>query len=168
MKQFLIGAVAACVVVGCTSLFVSHEHTKTQPVLGASSGNEHWMPEFFYNGLTYYKVAGNIGTSSSSPAVLGTTSSPVSVMHIVIPAGSTSVSASTTAIISNKSLVFVQLEQTTPVAGTTCNSAVNASSSEAVSIFASSTNSRLNGFTLSVASAPLTNPFCYEATVYSN
>jgi hypothetical protein len=174
MKNFLYGfLVAALLGLGVFLLvgkFTSSVQTAPQ-VLGASSGNEHWNPEYFYNGLNYYTLAGNLFNSSTTPnAILysgtaSTTPTLATVGHLTIAAGSTVQYASTTAVTAN-SVVQVQLEQTTPIKGVTCNTAVNASSSEATSvIFASSTKPSLNGFSITVASAPLTNPFCYAYTI---
>lgn len=93
-----------------------------------------------------------IGASSSSPAALGSAAAG----HFVVAAGATTANASTTAITANSS-VSVNLEKETPIAGTTCNSTVNSSSSPVqVNKIAG------NGFIITIPSAPVTNPFCYN------
>ena len=99
-------------------------------------------------GSTYNTAT--IGSSSSSPAALGSAAAG----HFVIAAGSTTASASTTAITAN-STVSMTLEKETPIAGVTCNTTVNSSSTPMqVNKIAG------NGFIVTIPSAPVTNPFC--------
>jgi hypothetical protein len=100
--------------------------------------------------------------SSSAGASIG--SPIVASGHIVVETGQTFASASTTAIDSNSD-VQVQLEQTTPITGVTCNTSLGASSTDATVVFASSTNTSLNGFQIKVAATPVTNPFCYSFSI---
>ncbi len=97
----------------------------------------------------------SVGSSSSSPAALGSAASG----HFIVAAGATTASASTTVVTANSD-VQLTLEQTTPIAGTTCNTAVNASSTYAIATKVAS-----NGFTVTIASAPVTNPFCYSYSI---
>ncbi len=97
----------------------------------------------------------SVGSSSSSPAALGSAASG----HFVVAAGATTVGASTTAVTLNSDIQLT-LEQTTPIAGTTCNSAVNASSTYAITSKVAG-----NGFNVTIASAPVTNPFCYSYSI---
>lgn len=96
-----------------------------------------------------------VGTSSSSPAALGSAASG----HFVVAAAATTASASTTAITLNSD-VQLSFELTTPIAGTTCNSTVNSSSTIAIA-----TKVAGNGFTVTTAGAPTTNPFCYSYSI---
>lgn len=98
-----------------------------------------------------YITATNGTTSSSSPVALGSASAG----HIVVPTGGTTGNASTTAVTAN-SEIFLTQETTTPIAGTTCNTNVVASSTVAVSSVVAG-----NGFIVTVNAAPITNPFCY-------
>lgn len=96
-----------------------------------------------------------VGLSSSSPAALGSAASG----HFIMAAGTTSAQASTTAVTANSD-IQLSLEQTTPIAGTTCNTTVNASSTYAIA-----TKVAGNGFTVTTAGAPTTNPFCYSYSI---
>jgi hypothetical protein len=102
-----------------------------------------------------FKTA-TVGISSSSPAALGSAASG----HFVVAAGATTVGASTTAVTLNSDIA-VQLEATTPIAGTTCNSSITVASSTPI------ITSKVagNGFNMTIASAPLTNPFCYSYSI---
>lgn len=125
--------------------------------------------EVIIGSLTTQTLALNFGlgstttpTSTLSSTAGASIGSPiVSSGHLVIQTGQTTASASTTAIDLNSD-VQVQLEQTTPIPGTTCNTNLVASSTDAVSIVASTTNTSLNGFVIKVANAPVTNPFCFS------
>lgn len=98
-----------------------------------------------------------VGSSSSSPAAL----SSAIAGHFVLATGGTTASASTTAITAN-STVLVQRELETPIAGTTCNATLSASST--VTAIDKVTS---NGFILNVEAAPLTNPFCFSFLVFN-
>lgn len=116
---------------------------------GASSGTTYTASS--YMSAATYKTA-TVGSSSSSPAALGSAAAG----HFVIAAGATTANASTTAITANSS-VSVNLEKESPIAGVTCNTTVNASSSPIqVNKIAG------NGFIATIPSAPVTNPFCYN------
>ena len=95
-------------------------------------------------------ASGSVGSSSSSPAVLGSAVSG----HFVLAASATTASASTTAVTAN-STIILQNESTTPIAGTTCN--VGAATSTVVSV-----DSKIagNGFIVRSETAPATNPLC--------
>ncbi len=89
-----------------------------------------------------------IGASSSSPAALG--AAPAG--HFIIAASATTASASTTAVTANSS-ILLQIEHTTPIAGTTCNTAATTTPGVATKVAG-------NGFTVSTLAAPVTNPLC--------
>ena len=107
-----------------------------------------------YQSAAQYLTA-TVGTSSSSPAALGSAAAG----HFVVAAGATTVGASTTAV-TLSSDISVNLEATTPIAGTTCNSTINSSSTPIVT-----SKTAGNGFLLTIASAPVTNPFCYSYSI---
>lgn len=113
----------------------------------------------------------NFATSSTSPTTTLSSTAGASIGspivasgHLVVAVGQTSQSASTTAVDVNSD-VQVQLEQTTPIAGVTCNTTLSSSSTDAVLITASSTNTSLNGFQIKVSATPVTNPFCYSFSI---
>ncbi len=95
----------------------------------------------------------SIGSSSSSPAALGSAASG----HFIIAAGQLTASASTTAITAN-STILLQIEHTTPIAGTTCNTAATTTPGVASKVAG-------NGFTVTTLAAPVTNPLCLEYLV---
>lgn len=94
-----------------------------------------------------------VGSSSSSPAALGSAASG----HFVLAAAATTANASTTAVTANSD-IQVQQELVTPIAGTTCNTAI--ASGTVVSLITAS-----NGFQIKTQIAPTTNPFCYSYSI---
>jgi hypothetical protein len=166
MNKYILGLVGALVVGGFVGWAL--KPIPAQQVLGGSYESNGYNPQYFYNGL--YVTGGTTGgkydkmyNSSTTPTT--TLSSLAVAGHLTIGAGQTTEGASTTAITAGSDRVIVQLEQTTPIAGVTCNTALNASSSEATSVFASTTNNSVNGFVITVGSAPVTNPFCYSYSI---
>jgi hypothetical protein len=170
-NKLLIGlGVVALLVVGGALGYVAHTaKAPAQQVAGGSFNANQYSPQYFYNGLYYTTIVGKMANSSSTPTTTLTTLQPgvtaPSVGHLTIGTGQTIESASTTAVTASSDRVVVQLEQTTPIAGVTCNTTLNASSSEATTVFASTTNTSLNGFTIQVSGAPVTNPFCYSYSI---
>jgi hypothetical protein len=171
MNKYILGLVAV-LLLGLGIGYLAHKPASPQQVLGNSYNAQGYNPQYFYNGV--YVTGGTTGgatggkydyMSNSSTTPTTTLSSLAVAGHLTIGAGQTVESASTTAISSSSDRVVVQLEQTTPIAGVTCNTTLNASSSEASTVFASTTNTSLNGFTINVASAPVTNPFCYSYSI---
>ena len=112
--------------------------------------------------LTAGTFALNFGTSSATPTT--TLPSLTASGHITVGVGQTVQSASTTAVDLNSD-VQLQLEQTTPIAGVTCNTSINSSSTAAIVTYASTTAPSLDGFTVKTAGAPTTNPFCYSFSI---
>lgn len=112
-------------------------------------GNETLSGTFAVTGTsTLAKVlTASVGSSSSSPASLGSSIAG----HFVMATGSTTANASTTAITANSTILLTQ-EETTPIAGTTCNATTTA-----ISI---SSKIAGNGFIASVETAPGVNPLC--------
>jgi len=94
-----------------------------------------------------------IGSSSSSPAALGSAAAG----HFVVAASATTANASTTVVTVNSSVYLTQ-ELVTPIAGTTCNTAL--ASGTAVSLITPA-----NGFQIKVQPAPTTNPYCFSYRV---
>jgi hypothetical protein len=161
IHKILIGLAVAVSL--ATAGFVATKPTPAAPgqqVVGATSGTDHYSLEQFYNGLAslYFKTT-TTGISSSSPASLGTASSG----HFVIPASTSTVNASTTAITKSSDMVFFHQELTTPIAGTTCNT--SSASGTLLSLVVVSATSTNNGFTLKTQSTATTNPYCFEYLV---
>lgn len=183
MKKYIVSGIIA-LVVSVGTWFVLP--AKTQQQIQKLGGTVENFPVLFYNGMyggnssqfavssagavtsagltntgalsattaitaATYNTA-TVGTSSSSPAALGSASAG----HFIVAAAATTASASSTAVTAN-STIKLQLEATTPIAGTTCNTTITTASSTAIitSKIAS------NGFTVTTAGAPTTNPFCY-------
>lgn len=124
---------------------------------GAAPGPNHLTPEYF----TQLGIYGALSTSSSSPAAYGNSSS----FQMVVPAAATSGSASTTAVTSLSNRVYVQQRTSTGIAGTTCNTSTIATGTT-VSLTASTTNTSLNGVKITVPAAPVTNPYCFDVTLF--
>jgi|ERR1039458_3815302 hypothetical protein len=167
MNKYLISLIVV-VVVGF-GLFAYFHQSAPAPVGGIY--NTQFNPASFANGLSYTTIAGNMVNSSTTPAAIlytgtaSTTPVAASVGHVTLGTGQTTQFASTTVVTAN-SRVVVQLEQNTPVAGVTCNTTLSASSTEATKvIYASSTNTSLNGFEILVSNAPVTNPFCFSYAI---
>ncbi len=100
-------------------------------------------------------------TSSTNPTVLlGSSAAGYITIGTSTPAGTLGqqVNASTTAIDAT-SQVFLQLSATTTIPGVTCNS-TNTTTPIIANIFASSTNTALNGFQAKSLATPVTNPLC--------
>lgn len=165
MKNFLIG-LAALVVVGGSFFYFHKSSPQSDPTLGFS-GLKDYNPALFRNGVysNQYNGIGSISASSSSTTIasitlqLGSSSNGQLTIGTVTPATAL-VNASTTAITQN-SLVFVQPTATTTIPTVTCNAVPPTSTTVSV-IFASSTNTSLNGFQLRAGSIPTTNPNCYN------
>lgn len=111
---------------------------RTSSTLFDSTGN--------LTSLTYNSAS--VGSSSSSPAVLGSAVAG----HFVIAAAASTANASTTAISAN-STIILQQESTTPIAGTTCNTTIASSTVVTSKVVG-------NGFTVTNSYAPATNPQC--------
>jgi hypothetical protein len=95
-------------------------------------------------------ASASVGSSSSSPAALGSAVSG----HFIVAASASTASASTTAVTSD-SAIILQQEQTTPIAGTTCN-ASNASGTMVTAKVVG------NGFTMKTQTTAATNPYCFS------
>lgn len=133
-----------------------------QPV-AATPSPEHFNQEYFYNGLSTSKLYGlssvNASTTTTTPIQLGSGS------HGQITVGTSTPAiriqnASTTAITAT-SMVFLQQISTTTMPSVTCN-ATQATNTQVSLVFASSTNSSMNGFQITLGSIPATNPACFN------
>jgi hypothetical protein len=167
MTKYLLGLLAA-LVVGVGIGYFAHPSTPASQTFGGIYDANKFNSQYFYNGL--YVSGGVTGgeykkLSNSSTTPTTTLSSLAVAGHLTVGTGQSVESASTTAITSSSDRVVVQLEQTTPVAGVTCNTTLNGSTTEATAVFASTTNTSLNGFILYLAGAPVTNPFCYSYSI---
>lgn len=161
-SKFFVDSTGALTVNG-----VTNTGNATSTGSGSRTGNEtvigqNIAQQLFLNfGLGSTTTATSLLTSTLGASI----GSPIVASgHIVVEAGQTSASASTTAIDVNSD-VQLQLEQTTPIPGTTCNTTINSSSTDAVLVTASTTNTSLNGFQVKVSSTPVTNPFCYSFSI---
>lgn len=124
---------------------------------GAAPGPNYLTPQYF----AQLGVYGALSTSSSSPAAYGSASS----FQMVVPAASTLGRASTTAVTSLSNRAYIQQRSSTGIAGTTCNTATIATGT-LVNLVASTTNPSLNGVTITVPAAPVTNPYCFDVIVF--
>jgi len=173
MNKLLAGlAVVVLVLAGVTAYSSHSKVTVVNPPVGAAASPDHYNQENFYNGLTYNRISSTaLATASTSPVVLGAASAG----FIAIPKDTTTFIASSTAITANS---YVRLTQiSTSTGATTLNSAflttlgtaqcntTNATSTPIVSIFASSTNTSLSGFKITLGTGPTTNPQCYAWSV---
>jgi hypothetical protein len=170
MTKYILGLVLTAVVFTGIGYAVksSEAPAPAQQVLGGSYEANGYNAQYFYNGLYVYGggTGGKFDKDFDSSTTPTTTLSSLAVAgHLTIGTGQTSESASTTAITSSSDRVVVQLEQKSPIVGVTCNTTLNASSSEATTVIASSTSPSLNGFIISVANAPVANPFCYSYSI---
>jgi len=93
-------------------------------------------------------ASGSVGSSSSSPAALGSAASG----HFIIATSGSTGNASSTAVTAN-STIIIQREGTTPIAGTTCNTAATTTPIVTSKIAG-------NGFIVTSAASPVTNPIC--------
>lgn len=159
MNKFIF-FILALLVLAVGGLYLKKPVTVTYPVdvnAGAAPGPNHLSPEYFAS----LGVYGALSTSSSSPAAYGSASS----FQMVIPAASTTGKASTTAVTSLGNRVLIQQTRTTAIPGTTCNSTTIATGT-VVTLNASSTNPSLNGVTITVPAAPVTNPYCFDVILF--
>lgn len=124
---------------------------------GAAAGPNYLTPQYFAQLGTY----GALSNSSSSPAAYGSASS----FQMVVPAATTIGRASTTAVTSVSNRVLVQQTRNTGIAGTTCNTSTIATGT-VTTLAASSTNPGLNGVTIAVPAAPVTNPYCFDVIIF--
>jgi hypothetical protein len=98
-------------------------------------------------------ATGSVGSSSSSPSALGSAAAGYFVVGTGTPATRLGL-ASTTAVTAN-SVIMVQQETRSPMAGVTCNTTLATSSSI-------TTVAPDSGFVLTVGSIPATNPQCWS------
>jgi hypothetical protein len=161
MNKFLIGSIIVALILGAYGTF--RPYPTSAPTVGAQASPDHYNYEQFFSGMSskYLDVNGALSTSSSTPAAYGSASS----FQMVVPAAATVGRASTTAVTSVSNRVTVQQRGSTGIAGTTCNTAAIATGT-LVSLTASSTSLSSNGVTITVPSAPVTNPYCFDVTVF--
>ncbi len=177
MNKYFVGIVAVLALAVGGIAMTSHSSKTTvttapvvqqEPVLGAAASPDHYNYEQFFvgEGSSKYAVISPVSASSSSTTAaniylaLGASSAGQLTIGTSTP-GTRVVNASTTAITSPSDLVLVFSRSTTTIPGVTCN-ATAPTSTILSSIFASSTNTGLNGFQLTAGSIPTTNPNCYE------
>lgn len=152
------------------SAVVFFRHPPVSPVppavevpVGASPSPDHYNYEQFFTGMGASKFSGlssvNASTTSTTPLQLGSGSQGQITIGTSTPVTRT-VNASTTAITAS-SMVFLQQIATTTMPSVTCNS-TQATNTMVSLVFASSTNSSMNGFQVTLGANPATNPACFN------
>lgn len=135
-----------------------------QQVLGAAASPDYYNPEYFHNGL-YANQFYNMGyvtassTSATTTEALGSSSVGLITLGTSTPNSAVTFYASSTAITASSIIDVVPTSVAPP--GVTCNSAAPTGILTAP-IFISNASSSLNGFSVLVATAPSTHPFCVQ------
>jgi hypothetical protein len=173
MKQFLLGVCVTALVAAGVIAYVTkpapvqpvQQPVVQEPNLGSAARPDHYEYQQFFAGLAaskFFGIGSVSGTSSTTSTVSLTAGASGQITLGTSTPGTTVINASTTAITLN-SMVYVQQSATTTLAGVTCNTTPVASIAK--SLFASSTSLALNGFSVTVAAIPTTNPLCLNYLV---
>lgn len=125
--------------------------------LGASSGNEHFQREYFYNGISL-STTGTGSTIARGGAKR--------ILHFLIPAGSTEVSVSSSIVSVTGSTIIVWPELTSPISPQqTCNTSATATP---ILKYVSVQSNSSSGFVVAERLAPTVNPECIGALILDN
>lgn len=165
MNKYII---IALLLIGFGAGYALHSKAPSEQSLGGIYNANQFNAQYFPNGLTYVKqTPATLGVSTTTPAAFGSASGG----FFTVSAGSTTFTASSTSITANTDINVSQIATTTgftninaalstALGNRVCNTTA-ATSSPIVSIFASTTNPSLNGFTVTIP-APATNPACFS------